>query len=84
MDVCYGATIYTKTPKQLVWGLQRLCTGRNWRYLCGVDSASATYAPHTTVGALNLPYSEYGKNRKYICYFVGSYNDNASTATDNL
>ena len=36
----------------LVWGLQRSCAGRKWRW--GVDSANATYAPHTIVGALKL------------------------------
>ena len=35
----------------LVWGLQRSCAGRKWRW---VDSATATYTPHTTVGALKL------------------------------
>ena len=35
----------------LVWGLQRSCAGRKWRWF---DSATATYAPHTTVGALKL------------------------------
>ena len=60
----YSTIFVTIASFLLVWGLQQSCAGRKWRLgyqspqhkrLClWVDSASATYAPHTAVEALKL------------------------------
>ena len=50
----------------LVWGLQRSCAGRKWRWRYQPPSASATYARHTAVGALKLTWAPH---QYYFLFF---------------